>query len=89
MPRVVFTQNLQRHLSCPPGLVAGDTVREALDAVFAAHPRLRGYVLDEQGEVRQHMVIFVNGSQILDRITLSDPVPADAEIYVLQALSGG
>ena len=89
MPRVVFTKNLQRHVDCPPREVAGATVREALDAVFAENKTLRGYVLDERGEVRTHMTIFVDGVPIRDRKMLSDAVPAGGEIYVMQALSGG
>ncbi len=89
MPKVVFTQNLQVHVEVPPTDVVGGTDREALEAVFAEHQRARGYVLDEGGAVRPHMVIFVDGEQISDRETLSDPVPADGEIYVMQALSGG
>jgi hypothetical protein len=69
--------------------VEGGTVREALEAVFRGNPRARAYVLDEQGAVRPHMVVFVNGQQIRDRRHLSDPVPQSAEIYVAQALSGG
>ncbi|NTV74497.1 MAG: hypothetical protein HGA66_09845 [Holophaga sp.] len=41
MPRVVFTANLQRHVPCPPCVVAGATVREALDNAFAREPRVR------------------------------------------------
>ena len=89
MPTVVFTKNLQVHVAVPPTTVAGATVREALDAVFVTHGRARSYVLDEGGAVRRHMVIFVNGEQISDRTTLSDRVPPDGEIYVMQALSGG
>ncbi len=89
MPRVVFTSNLQIYVELPPSEVDGATVREALDAVFAGNARARLYVLDEHGAVRRHMVIFVNGEQINDRDTLSDPVPPDGEIYVAQALSGG
>jgi molybdopterin converting factor small subunit len=89
MPRVSFTANLQRHVPCPAADVAGATVRDVLDAVFAANPRARGYVLDEHGALRHHMAIFVNGVQIHDRVRLSDPVSPDAEVYVLQALSGG
>jgi len=89
MPTVSFTPNIQRHVSCPPAGVEGDTVRQALDAVFQANPRARAYVLDEQGAVRRHMVVFVDGRQVLDRQHLSDPVPRDGEIYVAQALSGG
>jgi molybdopterin synthase sulfur carrier subunit len=89
MPRVHFTPNLQRHVSCPPAEVAGRTVREVLDAVFALYPRARGYILDERGELRQHVVTFVNGVQVYDRSGLSDAVPSDGEVYVMQALSGG
>jgi len=89
MARIVFTQNLQRHVACPPTEAGGNTVREVLDAVFRANPRARGYVLDDQGALRHHMMVFVNGEQIHDRTALSDPVPADGEVYVIQALSGG
>ena len=89
MPTVSFTPNIQRHVSCAPAGVEGDTVRQALDAVFRGNPRARAYVLDEQGAVRPHMVVFVDGRQVSDRQNLSDPVPRDGEIYVAQALSGG
>ena len=89
MPTVSFTANIQRHLNCPPAKVEGETVRQVLDAVFAANPRARAYVLDDQGAVRSHMVVFVAGRQLCDRQRLSDPVPEGAEVYVAQALSGG
>ncbi len=89
MPRVVFTPNLQRHVALPAITVPGGTVREALDAVFAANPPARSYVLDDQAALRRHMAIFVDGVAIRDRAGLSDPVAEKAEIYVMQALSGG
>lgn len=69
--------------------VAGGTVREVLDRVFELTPRLRGYVVDERGVLRKHMVVFIDGRQIDDRVTLTDPVGAKSELYVMQALSGG
>jgi sulfur carrier protein ThiS len=69
--------------------VAGSTVREALEAVFARNPRLRGYLLDDQGALRRHVVVFVAGEPVIDRERLSDKVSKEAEISVLQALSGG
>ena len=89
MPRVTFTANIQRHVTCPAMDVSGTTVREALEQVFNAIPPARAYVLNEHGAVRPHMVIFVDGHQIHDRAGLSDPVPVDAEVHVMQALSGG
>ncbi|MDH3302331.1 MAG: MoaD/ThiS family protein [Acidimicrobiia bacterium] len=89
MARVVFTRNLQRHVECPPVTVDAGTVADALNLVFAENPQLRGYVVDEQGSLRKHMVIFVDGEQIADRRGLTDAVPVDGEVYVMQALSGG
>lgn len=89
MAVVAFTENLRRHVECPTVEATGATVREVLDNVFAERPRLRGYVVDEQGVLRKHMVVFVDGSQIVDRLTLADPVGPRSEIYVMQALSGG
>jgi len=89
MARVVFTANLQRHVSLPDREVPGTTVREVLETLFRSDPTARGYVLDEQGALRRHMVVFVGGMQVRDRATLSDPVGPDDEVCVMQALSGG
>lgn len=89
MAKVFFTKNLQRHVDAPETEAAGATVREVLDAVFAANPRVRGYVLDDQGALRKHMAVFVDGQQIGDRRHLSDGAPDGCEIYIMQALSGG
>lgn len=89
MPIVAFTPNLARHIDCPAQEAPGSTVREVLDGVFALNPRLRGYVLDDQGGVRRHMSVFVDERQIKDRAALSDAVGPDSRIFVMQALSGG
>ena len=89
MPRVVFTSNLQRHVPCPERDVAGSTVAQALAVVFAETPQIRDYVLDEQGHVRKHVHIYIDGRRITDREKLTDAVFPGSEICVLQALSGG
>lgn len=85
MPRVVFTSNLRRHLDAPPVTVPSGTVAGALETVFAQNPRLRGYVLDDQGRLRRHVTVFVDG----DRADLTTALREESEVYVLQALSGG
>jgi molybdopterin synthase sulfur carrier subunit len=89
MATVRFTRNIQRHIECPALEVSGRTIRDVLDGYFQSHERARGYVLDDQGRLRQHMAVFINGNQIRDRELLSDPVSPDALIDILQALSGG
>ena len=89
MPQIHFTSNLQRHLDCPSADVTGATVAEVLDSLFETNPRLRGYLLDDQGRLRRHVNLFVNGETVRDRVDLSDPLASGDEVFVFQALSGG
>jgi sulfur carrier protein ThiS len=89
MPTVTFTQAIQQHVAAPPSIAAGSTVREALETVFAGNQALRSYLLDDQGALRKHLVVFVDGVQIADRARQSDPVAERSRIHVMQALSGG
>ncbi len=89
MVRVSFARSLERFLPCEPRTVEAGTVREALDAVVRADPRLGAYLVDEQGRLRAHVAVFVGGAFVRDRETLSDRVGDGGEIHILQALSGG
>lgn len=89
MPLVRFTANLARHCATADLRADGATVAEVLAAVFAARPGARSYVLDDQGHVRKHMAVFVDGAQIRDRRGLSDPLNPDSTVDLIQALSGG
>lgn len=89
MPTIAFTQALKRFLAAPALEVEGGTVGEALAAVFASQPALRGYVLDDQGTLRRHIAVYINGQPVSDRVRLNDRVGARDEIYIFQALTGG
>ena len=69
--------------------VAGDTVDEVLNSLFLLHPSLRGYVLDEQGVVRHHVAVIVDGEAVRDKRNLVQPLGKHGELYIMQALSGG
>jgi hypothetical protein len=83
MPSVSFTPNLSRHLDCRSVKVSPGTVAEALEAVFEQNPRLRSYIVDDQGRLRQNVIVFVGGDLIDDRIRLTDRVSANQDIFVL------
>ena len=68
MPTVSFTRALERFLPAPSATVEGATVGAALAAVLATRPALRGYVLDDQGILRRHVAIYVNGRLVDDRV---------------------
>lgn len=89
MATVTFTENLRALVECPSREIEAATVAEALDAVFTEFPTLRGYVVDERGALREHMIVFLDGVPVDDRIQLSDKIKPTSSIYVMQALSGG
>lgn len=86
---VRFTESIQRHVQCPTREIAGATLRDILEGYFAGNERVRGYVLDDQGALRKHMAIFIDGRQVRDRHGLTDPVDGNAVIDLIQSLSGG
>lgn len=89
MPSVSFTANLTRHTRCPDASIEAATVAQLLNRYFERWPEVRGYVLDDQGAVRDHVIVLVDGRSLQDRRRLSDAVASQSEVYVIQALSGG
>lgn len=90
MALVSFTPQLRRFVDVPHDAPTNAaTLRDALDDVFARHPRLRGYVLDDQGHLRANVVIFIDGRRSNDRTQLAEPLEPASRVYVMQALSGG
>lgn len=89
MAQLFFTQQLARFTTVPQVETGAARLRAGLDAAFAVNPLLRGYVLDDQGHLRENVVIFIDGRRCADRKRLDDPLQPDSKVYVLQALSGG
>jgi len=89
MVSLYFTPNLARHTDCPPAELAATTVAELFERYFATWPAVRGYVLDDQGAVRHHVKVLVDGRNLRDRLKLTDNIDKNSEVYVFQALSGG
>ena len=89
MAKVHFTSNLRRHVDCPSVEVMAKNVHQALAQAFAKNERLKTYVLDDQGHLRKHMRILVDGQAIKDLEKFNDAVQPTSEVWVMQALSGG
>jgi molybdopterin converting factor small subunit len=68
---------------------SGNTLRDALDALFAAHPGIRDRVLTERGEIRQHVNVFVGKSESRSSGGLATPLADGIEISIIPAISGG
>lgn len=65
--------------------VEGSDVAGALADVFARVPGLRSHIIDEDGSVRPHVSVFVDGLQA----NLDTAIADGSEIIVLHAVSGG
>jgi molybdopterin synthase sulfur carrier subunit len=86
MPRLIFTSHLDGIAPAGEPEFPGRTVGEVLAAAFAEHPGLQHYILDDQGRLRKHVIVFVDNTRTR---ALATAVAETSEIYVLQALSGG
>ena len=65
------------------------TTGDALSALWKRYPGLQDRIVDEQGQVRQHINIFVGNESIRFADGLATPVPDGAEILIVPAVSGG
>ena len=89
MPTIHLTSHLRRVAPGGPIRVEAATLGAALDAYFAAAPKVRSYIVDDQGRLRRHVAVFIDGELLVDKKDLGRTVAATSEIYVMQALSGG
>ena len=87
LPNVLCSENGERS-----SVVVDGTCRTVGDALSALSDRLPGAhnrIMDERGNVRRHVNVFVNGENIRFLGGLSTPVESDATITVIAAVSGG
>jgi sulfur-carrier protein len=89
MAQVHFTSWLRQVVPDGPLQATGATVGDALDTVFTERPHVRGYVLDEQGNLRKHVCIFADGVRLPHQGALARGINPNSTLYVMQALSGG
>ena len=65
---------------------SGATLGEVLDDLDARHPGVRFRIVDEQGEIRTHIKLFVNTREAGG---LDARLGPDDEVHIIAALSGG
>jgi sulfur-carrier protein len=66
-------------------VLEGGSVGDLLRELERAHPAAKGWILDERGELREHLNVFVNGEP-------SQPdalVEQNDRVDVVPAISGG
>jgi len=83
---VLIPSALQSYTGAAEVEAAGGNLAELLVALDERYPGIRFRMVDEQDRFRRHMRCFVNGTQVFD---LAQPLAAEDEVIIIQALSGG
>lgn len=68
---------------------SGTTVAEVLDDLEANHPGIRARVLDDSGEIRRFVNVYVGNDDVRFLDALATPVPDNAQISIIPAVAGG
>lgn len=94
MAQVRWTRHLERFFpdlaqqapSLSMEAASAGAVVQQLEQRFAG---IAAYLVDERGELRRHVNIFIDGELVKDRRGLTDSVKPDSQVVIMQALSGG
>ena len=63
----------------------GSTVAEVLAALEQRHPDVKGWILDERGQIREHINVFVNKEYGREDTAVRE----SDRLHILPAISGG
>lgn len=69
--------------------VEGSTVAEVLDALEQAHPGFRDRLLDEEGNLRRFVNVFVADDDVRFMDGMATPVPDGETVSIIPAVAGG
>ena len=90
MVRVEFTSLLKQFFpDLKPVELEAANVKELLKKLDEAYPGISSYLSNEQGSLRPHVNIFINGCMLQDRQNLNDTLQPRDTVNIIQALSGG
>ena len=67
----------------------GDTLAAVLDDLDASYPGIKGRVLDEAGQLRRFVNIYVNNDDVRFLDNLETPTPDGTQVSVIPAVAGG
>jgi molybdopterin synthase sulfur carrier subunit len=68
---------------------AGTTLAEVLDDLEANHGGIRARVLDDEGEIRRFVNVYVGNDDVRFLEGLSSPTPDGVQISIIPAVAGG
>jgi molybdopterin synthase sulfur carrier subunit len=65
------------------------TLREVLARLDAAYPGLAGRILDDAGQLRRFINVYVGEEDVRLAQGLDTPVPSGGQVSVIPAVAGG
>ncbi|HEY0826781.1 MAG TPA: MoaD/ThiS family protein [Bacilli bacterium] len=69
--------------------VEAEKLKDALSKMLETYPLLRKHLYNEEGDLRQHVLIYYNSENIVQMERLDITLQPGDRIHVLQAVSGG
>lgn len=69
--------------------VDGATVAEVVSSLDAAHPGIRERIIDENGNIRRFVNVFVDDEDVRFAQGLDTPVPDGVTVSIIPAVAGG
>ena len=67
----------------------GGTLSEVLDDLEASYAGIKGRILDDNGELRRFVNVYVGNDDVRFLDNLETPTPDGAQISVIPAVAGG
>jgi len=90
MAKIKFTSALKRFFPTLTEMeIEGVKVKDVLNNIEKIYPGISNYLTEDNGNLRKHVNIFIQGNLIENRETLNDNVKQNDELLIFHALSGG
>ena len=90
MPKLYIPTPMRRFTNGQSSLqLEGETVAELLDALAAQHSAIKDQLYDDQGDLKRHIALFVNDTDIRSLSGVSTTLAARDEVYIVPAIAGG
>jgi MoaD family protein len=70
-------------------IVDGNSVGDALEKLFTAHPRLRQQLMSADGKIRSFVNVYINEDDARDKQGLATPIKDGDTILIVPAIAGG
>ena len=87
--KVTLTANLQKYFPRAKFEIEASSVKQVLEKMDEERPLFSRYVLEDNGAIRKHVNIFVDGEVVRDKSHVNIALKSGAQVHIMQALSGG